>query len=87
MFSRMPLKTCRTLMESMQLNSHIISLDLSGKAMGDEGAVFVGEMLKHNKSLLSLDLSGNMLMVQVRKATACMDSYRSVPTSAAYMLL
>lgn len=47
------------------LNGYLLHLDLSGKALGDEGAKLIPEVLRRNQTLLSLDLSGNMLMVEV----------------------
>lgn len=37
--------------------------------MGDEGGVLVGPVLSANHTLLSLDLSGNMLLAQVIDCT------------------
>jgi hypothetical protein len=39
---------------------------LAGKSIGNEAAELVGQMLVANHTLISLDLSGNMLMTAVR---------------------
>jgi hypothetical protein len=43
---------------------------LAGKSIGNEAAELVGHMLLKNATLISLDLSGNMLMTAVRGGPA-----------------
>jgi hypothetical protein len=44
---------------------------LAGKSIGNEAAELVGHMLLKNATLISLDLSGNMLMTAVRGGPGC----------------
>jgi hypothetical protein len=79
-FSALSLRGSRILMRSLELNTYLLHMDLSGKSMGNEAAPLIAKMLGVNNTLLSLDLSGNMLMSEVGARSravcrwACADS-------------
>lgn len=45
--------------ETLLVDDTVISLDLRGKNIGDEGARSLSAALKTNNTLINLDLSGN----------------------------
>ena len=65
-FSRMSLRACRILMDAVARNTFLVHLNIAGKSIGNEAAPLVSNMLTTNNTLISLDLSGNMLMTAVR---------------------
>ncbi len=53
--------SCELFFKALQKNKTLTSLDFSGNFILAEGAGFVGDCLKVNKNLASVNLSGNMI--------------------------
>lgn len=50
---------CIPLMEYLQTNTTLLELDISNNALGDEGSFAISQLLRKNKTLLSIKCDGN----------------------------